>query len=62
MKIKRPFVKVVLLMKLLNIFYSNQTLILEDCSIHLKIFNIHVIQNTIFHDSHAIKMTLHRQM
>jgi hypothetical protein len=31
-------------MKLLNIFCSNQNLILEICLTHLKIFNIHIIQ------------------
>jgi hypothetical protein len=38
-----PFVKIMLLMKLLNILCSNQTLILEDFFIHLNFFNIHII-------------------
>jgi transposase len=33
-------------MKLLNIIYSNHTLILEFCSIHFRFFNIHIIQKT----------------
>jgi hypothetical protein len=43
MKIKGPFMKVVSL-KLLNIFYSNQTLIFKFCLIHFRFFNIHIIQ------------------
>jgi hypothetical protein len=44
MKIKGPFMKIMHWMKLLNIFYSNQTLILEFCLIHFRYFNIHIIQ------------------
>jgi len=44
MKIKGPFMKVVLLNEAINIIYSNQTLILEKKFIHFRFFNIHIIQ------------------
>jgi hypothetical protein len=44
MKINKPFMKVVSLNEIVNILYSNQTLILEFCLIHFKLFDIHIIQ------------------
>jgi len=43
MKIKKSFMKVVLLNELLNIHCLNQTLILKDFLIHFKLFNIQII-------------------
>jgi len=62
MKIKKSFMKVVLLNELLNIHCSNQTLILKDFLIHFKLLYPNYLINKTFHDSHAIKVAPHKQM